>query len=230
VPHPPSRSADNDPRGPAGVGRQSAGSRAGVREASAGSGTASRSPRPFIVPAPPSPPNPPPLHVHVVGPVHHHLTYRLFGPQLQRYGSERPHRIDDLLGRDRREVRRSPFESFPLRTGATGEPTNVPSHRGRCPHPETIGAGRNRRTRTNRPRATRVTPHEIGDLHDRGVAWDILFELGASSAPFTHAVRLAAPTICGDAARSSSSDRRRPSPRYTRTAGDLQSLPSWRLG
>jgi hypothetical protein len=42
------------------VGRQSAGSCSGVREASVGSGTASRSPRPVIVPAPPSPPNPPP--------------------------------------------------------------------------------------------------------------------------------------------------------------------------
>jgi hypothetical protein len=37
------------------------------------------------------------------------------------------------------------------------------------------------------------TPDEIGDLHDRGLAWHVLFELGTSSAPFTHAVRLVAP-------------------------------------
>lgn len=37
------------------------------------------------------------------------------------------------------------------------------------------------------------TPDEIGDLHDRGLAWDVLFELGTSRAPFTHAVRLVAP-------------------------------------
>jgi len=37
------------------------------------------------------------------------------------------------------------------------------------------------------------TPHEIGDLHDRGLAWDILFELDTSSDPFTHAVRVVAP-------------------------------------
>jgi len=36
------------------------------------------------------------------------------------------------------------------------------------------------------------TPREIGDLHDRGLAWEILFELDTSSAPFTHAVRLVA--------------------------------------
>jgi hypothetical protein len=33
----------------------------------------------------------------------------------------------------------------------------------------------------------------LGDLHDRGLAWDILFELGTSSAPFTHAVRIVSP-------------------------------------
>ena len=37
------------------------------------------------------------------------------------------------------------------------------------------------------------TPDEIEDLQDQGLAWDFLFELGTSSAPFTHAVRLIAP-------------------------------------
>ena len=37
------------------------------------------------------------------------------------------------------------------------------------------------------------TPHEIEDLRDQSLAWDILFELGTSNAPFTHAVRLVAP-------------------------------------
>jgi hypothetical protein len=36
-------------------------------------------------------------------------------------------------------------------------------------------------------------PDEIGDLHDLGLGWDVLFELGTSRAPFTHAVRLDAP-------------------------------------
>jgi hypothetical protein len=42
------------------------------------------------------------------------------------------------------------------------------------------------------------TPGEIRDLHDRGLAWDILFELGTSSAPFTHAVRLVSPNDLRD--------------------------------
>ena len=37
------------------------------------------------------------------------------------------------------------------------------------------------------------TPDEIGDLHDRGLGWDVLFELGTSSAPFTHAVQIVSP-------------------------------------
>jgi hypothetical protein len=37
------------------------------------------------------------------------------------------------------------------------------------------------------------TPDEIGDLHDLGLGWDVLFGLGTSRAPFTHAVRLVAP-------------------------------------
>ena len=37
------------------------------------------------------------------------------------------------------------------------------------------------------------TPDEIGDLHDRGLGWDVLFELGTSSFPFTHAVRVVSP-------------------------------------
>jgi hypothetical protein len=37
------------------------------------------------------------------------------------------------------------------------------------------------------------TPEEIGDLQDRGLEWDVLFELGMSSPPFTHAVRIVSP-------------------------------------
>ena len=37
------------------------------------------------------------------------------------------------------------------------------------------------------------TPHEIEDLRDQSLAWDILFELDTSSDPFTHAVRVVAP-------------------------------------
>jgi hypothetical protein len=36
-------------------------------------------------------------------------------------------------------------------------------------------------------------PHEIGDLHDQGLAWDLRFELGTSSIPFTLAVRIVSP-------------------------------------